>query len=309
MGAGSTGDEDSSEDEAEDGPTGSEADAGGASGVRHKRRRRRRRPPCFHAKPPGGDYHPGCKSCVKADWCKPPEIDTYAGGKIQLLGTPGANATMKGYLDDLAKTPTGGKVLGIIKELATGGPVRILHVDPATLKKFMPRELPAKPEDIGKVVGDLAWTMANDSTLGSAQSWHVESDLGPTGDGKTLLPSPVVPGSKASSGSLIVYWEINVLSDIYHMPPPDNPGSVWIGHELVHVVHALRGEMLNRYGANDPYLDPYNNEEETRTIGTTWWFKEELSENAIRRDLGLNTRVSHGGFVDSSARGNNRPVE
>ena len=309
MGAGSTGDEGSAADEAEDGETGSETDAGGASGVRHKRRRRRPRPPCFHATPPG-DYHPGCKSCVKADWCKPPEIDSYAGGKLQLLGTPGANATMKGYLDDMAKTPTGGRILGILKELVTGTPVRIGHVDPETLKKFFPREMPAKPADMGKVVGDLAWTMQNQSNFGSAQSWHVVSDLGPTGDDKTLLPSPVVPGSKASSGSLVVYWEINVLSDIYHMPPPDNPGSVWIGHELVHVIHALRGEMLSRYAANDPF-DPGDgdNEEEARTIGLTWWHKEELSENAIRRDLGLNTRVSHNGFVDSGARGNNRPVQ
>ena len=306
--AGSTDDGASSADDAEDVLAGLVGDADGASGIRHKRRRRRR-PPCFHATPPG-DYHPGCKSCVKADWCKPPVIDSYLGGKLQLLGTPGANATMKEYLGDLAKTPTGGRILGALQELITGAPVRIAHLDAETVTKLL--HVPAKPEKMGEVVRELAWTMQNKDTGGAAQEWHVVADSGPTGDDKTLLPSAVVPGSKANSGSLMVFWEINVLSDIYHMPPPDNPGSVWIGHELVHVIHALRGELLNapRYRANDPFAPKTgDNEEEARTIGLTWWHKEQLSENAIRRDLGLSTRVSHSGFVDSSARGNNRPVQ
>lgn len=82
-----------------------------------------------------------------------------------------------------------------------------------------------------------------------------------------------------------------------HRGKPDSAYSfVTLGHELIHASHVLHGNQYN-VPLGNPACDSDNPaaEEELRTTGVGPWRDEPLSENAMRRELGLPERASYCG--------------
>jgi hypothetical protein len=72
------------------------------------------------------------------------------------------------------------------------------------------------------------------------------------------------------------------------------PGYVYLGHELVHVFHALHGHIANHIGDPSDPMPGGSNHEEAWTIGRGAYAGTELTENALRLELELPLRVTHG---------------
>ena len=72
------------------------------------------------------------------------------------------------------------------------------------------------------------------------------------------------------------------------------PGYVYLGHELVHVFHALHGHIANHIGDPSDPMPGGSNHEEAWTIGRGAYAGTELTENALRVELELPLRVTHG---------------
>src|SRR5262249_23106015 len=121
----------------------------------------------------------------------------------------------------------------------------------------------------------------------------------------------IVRGLGTLREEAFVGWDLPFLSD-YHVGTRNDPGAALIGHELIHCLHFIRGGHLvgGRLGwGRERFTDSgrargygrewcHDNYEEDRTIGVFAYHfgQEEISENAIRHDLGAPLRRSHCGF-------------
>jgi len=74
-------------------------------------------------------------------------------------------------------------------------------------------------------------------------------------------------------------------------------GFITLGHELIHSVHQLHGVAYSNPNFGDPFRDADSGaaEEELRTSGVGPWHDEFPSDNAIRREHGVQERPSYGG--------------
>ena len=74
---------------------------------------------------------------------------------------------------------------------------------------------------------------------------------------------------------------------------PCAPPRVYLFHELHHVLHAMTGEIANHIAdSSDPMGS--SNHEEAWTIGRGAYTERPLTENALRAELGIALRDSHG---------------
>jgi hypothetical protein len=276
-------------DDDDDGTDGDEA--GSTSAIR-RRRKKRRRCKCFPAAPIATAKKP-CYTCHTPD-LTPAQIDMYADGHIKVIGQPKQNQLMLGFLAQLEGTSTGAKVLRLIKTLGTGGPVRVIHVDYVSMAAAnmpTPSDIASRSsqEKLDKEVLDKAWTCSDEKSQGAAIQW--------TPNIWSENSTNITPGTPSSSGNIVIYWESTFLEQVVSAPMAENPGSVWIGHELIHAIHFMRGEVLTAYAALDVLNSDGDNEEEMRTIGAYGFSFEEISENRIRDELGVAERYTHAGYL------------
>jgi hypothetical protein len=78
------------------------------------------------------------------------------------------------------------------------------------------------------------------------------------------------------------------------------PWYIALAHELVHATHRARGVTKSPGNQPNKFFDEYRNEftenspeEEARTVGLQLFANERLTENSIRKEHGLNLRVSY----------------
>lgn len=72
--------------------------------------------------------------------------------------------------------------------------------------------------------------------------------------------------------------------------PPD----VYLLHEMQHVMHAMTGEIANHIPDGSDPMPGGSNHEEAWTIGRGAYLASPRTENALRREIGLPVRDSHG---------------
>lgn len=69
---------------------------------------------------------------------------------------------------------------------------------------------------------------------------------------------------------------------------------VYLMHELMHVQHAMTGEIANHIRDTSDPMPGGSNHEEAWTIGRGAYTERDLTENALRSELGIPVRDSHG---------------
>lgn len=72
------------------------------------------------------------------------------------------------------------------------------------------------------------------------------------------------------------------------------PAHVYLLHEMQHVMHAMTGEIANHIPDSSDPMPGGSNHEEAWTIGRGAYLRHDLTENGLRRELGLPVRDSHG---------------
>jgi hypothetical protein len=117
------------------------------------------------------------------------------------------------------------------------------------------------------------------------------------------------------TGTTIVYDRTEIANSVTLSGRPgalqfiDTDETMTFGHELIHALHAARGELLpNLPIATNPVTGRMEEPEDQRTItGTTSWGSTRfnvdpgISENDLRAERGLPLRVSHAGQIRAVA--------
>jgi hypothetical protein len=75
---------------------------------------------------------------------------------------------------------------------------------------------------------------------------------------------------------------------------PCAPARVYLLHELQHALHAMTGEIANHIRDTSDPMPGGSNHEEAWTIGRGAYTERDLTENALRLELGIPVRDSHG---------------
>lgn len=90
--------------------------------------------------------------------------------------------------------------------------------------------------------------------------------------------------------SAVAMWE--PMADYGQVLSMETPGFVALAHELIHCMHFLSGDT-NMYSDDDAWGagDTYSKHEEARTVGLGIYANTRISENALRRELGLPQRI------------------
>lgn len=244
---------------------------------------------CFQVTPSGtAQSNPYCQTCRSSTWTQQSVCEVYLAGALQLFGPPGANQKVREWLDALKATPTGSRIMSALSRLAAGSPVSIGYCDADTYVRFL-----------GPQFGFTSFNPWSCTYFGASANDPTGSATGYGPDfwgGYDITAGPKAPGSK-----ILVQWNYDLLCQ-QHVSEADNPGPVIIGHELVHAVHLLSGEMLDQFhptGGSGGSCG--ENLEESRTIGerSQQFLNEPYSENSIRQDLGLELRSDWCGFVNT----------
>jgi len=98
--------------------------------------------------------------------------------------------------------------------------------------------------------------------------------------------------------SPLIYYNPNqsILVDFQGLPRSVNsPDAAFIGlaHELVHAYYMMKGQGFGTEPATSALNDPEHLREERRAVGYGEYENTSLSENAIRREHGLNIRKQY----------------
>jgi hypothetical protein len=274
--------------------------------------------PCFALRLGTRDGLPltQCGTCTPpADGEEKPVREEYLDGCVVICGYRDVNVRMKEWLSRMAATPTGRKLVRAL-QAAGGAPIALIYHDPACAELAFPGNA-----WVAKAVAEVGfgWFQYESSAEAAHRAVAVGYNDGHDGEQsafagqglslwlqKKMFGAPpdsrwIVRGVGASRGECFVRWELADHSDDRAVPS--------IGHELIHCLHAIRGECLSQYSDAGRSLGPdgksctvYNTYEEARTIGIVadHYEAEELSENRIRHELGLPTYASHCGGLDPS---------
>ena len=100
-------------------------------------------------------------------------------------------------------------------------------------------------------------------------------------------------------GSSIAPSNIRVLYNrecvaTYDDGTPCAPPHVYLMHEMQHVMHAMSGEIANHIPDSSDPMPGGSNHEGAGTICRGTYLATERTENAVRREVGLPVRDSHG---------------
>ena len=109
-------------------------------------------------------------------------------------------------------------------------------------------------------------------------------------DGKVQV---VEPGSGLPAGEVRVLYNPDTAT-LPEAQGPDGapclPSHVILGHELIHAYHLMTGKLLH---GQYELTEGTANHEEAQTIGVGPYAGDELTENALRREVGLAERTKH----------------
>ena len=101
------------------------------------------------------------------------------------------------------------------------------------------------------------------------------------------------PGRRMAADKFRVVYNPRIDGNAANRYPDGSrcmPGYVALGHELVHLYHELTGTALFFEYDLEPGTESH---EEAATIGMGPYGDDELTENALRRELGMRERTSH----------------
>jgi hypothetical protein len=174
---------------------------------------------------------------------------------ILIDGGEGFRNRTKEALDNLSKTKVGKAVLDKLNALGADKPTTIVYY----------------PQDAAQATNDDAY------------------GKNPNEKGGRVDVTP-----NKGSGAKVFYDPYHTPTDAAQNPCPSGGPEVALGHELIHAVHDAQG--TNR--AAVPYTaieSGTENHEEAATIGLGAYAKDPMTENALRRELGVPLRTSHKG--------------
>jgi hypothetical protein len=192
---------------------------------------------------------------------------------LVVVGEATAADAVVADLDELARTEAGKRVLDLVDPRARelGGRVVIR----------------ARPEP-----GTDALSCANTmfayggAALRSAQAVRYELDA----RGRVVI---LERGGVVEPASIRVLYNRACVAT-YDDGTACAPPRVYLLHELLHVLHAMTGEILNHVGDPSDPMPGGSNHEEAWTIGRGAYTELEPTENTLRAELALPLRDSHG---------------
>ncbi len=192
------------------------------------------------------------------------------GTSIVVVGAPEASRAVIADLDAMTATGVGHAALAAVEDraLVLGGRVMVR----------------ARPEPSSDPLSCANTVFV--SGLGAAQVRGYTEDE----TGKVVITEPGVP-LQPTAIRVLYNRECHIVdADGTSCDAP----MVLLMHELLHVSHALRGEITNAIRDNTDPMPGGSNHEEARTIGRGAYRGEPLNENALRDELALPIRTSHG---------------
>lgn len=223
------------------------------------------------------DQEPDCNGSLCDSIYDEGKFDTVVqrvpwGQAIQIVGTEANVEAVLQDLDRMVETEVGA-------ELVAG-----LEAEAASTDEQLVVRARHEPDGEMTQCGRTLFVAGSfDHKRARAAEWHIDDD------GKVVVDQP---GAALSPSRIRVIFN-RACAPVYPDGAPCSEPYVWLFHELIHALHALRGVLLDQI--NDP-SDPIkfgSNHEEAWTIGRGAYADEPVTENALRRAVGLPVRDSH----------------
>lgn len=237
---------------------------------------------CACASPEPADHAEqacGLHGCVDVDEAAdPPKADgstvrEEVGAGLIVIGHSEASAELLGDLATLEATSVGAEVLARVHERAEALGGRV---------KLRPRPDPQGGET----------TCAN--TVFAAGGFDLErAHAAETQTDATGREAVLEPGDPVEPGSIrVLYNRLCIVLDEAGEPCAAPPHA-FLMHELLHALHAMEGTLLHEIRDPSDPIPGGSNHEEAATIGRGAYVEDVLTENALRRELGLPQRDTH----------------
>jgi hypothetical protein len=200
---------------------------------------------------------------VRRDW----------GKGLVVVGEAMAADAVLADLDDLAGTLSGKRVLDLVDPRANELGARVV--------------IRARPEPGGAALSCANTMFAyGAAALRSAQAVRYELD----DRGRVVI---LERGGIVEPASIRVLYNRECVA-AYEDGTACAPPRVYLLHELLHVLHAMTGEILNHVGDPSDPMPGGSNHEEAWTIGRGAYTDRDPTENRLRAELALPLRDSHG---------------
>jgi hypothetical protein len=200
---------------------------------------------------------------VRRDW----------GAGLVVVGEATAADAVVSDLDQLAATATGKRVLDLVDPRASELGARVV--------------IRARPQPGGEALSCANTMFAyGGADLRRAQLLRYAIDDA----GRVVI---LERGSIVEPASIRVLYNRDCVAT-YDDGTACAPARVYLMHELLHVLHAMTGEIANHIGDPSDPMPGGSNHEEAWTIGRGAYSERESTENTLRVELGLPLRDSHG---------------
>jgi hypothetical protein len=200
---------------------------------------------------------------VRRDW----------GAGFVVVGETGAADAVLADLDQLATTATGKRVLELVDPRASELGARVV--------------IRARPQPGGDALSCANTMFAyGGADLRSAQIVRHEID----DRGRVVI---LERGGSVQPSSIRVLYNRECIATYDDGSACASP-RVYLMHELLHVLHAMSGEIANHIGDPSDPMPGGSNHEEAWTIGRGAYVDREPTENTLRAELALPLRDSHG---------------
>jgi hypothetical protein len=205
-----------------------------------------------------GGASPSCSTCNGVSTCDEP----YSPG-IVLAGRPADNSIVRGWLDRLRGLATGRELLAEIdRHGAQSGPCRLERG--SLLDGFR-----------------IFYTSVEEAALLGARELLLHT-----------TPPGIAAGRAGRLDRCRISWNHEARLNGRPVVGPQDPGAALIGHELIHALHVVDGTFLANFDDSRNGGDP-RNMEETRTTGIREFTQTYFTENRLRHELGVPTRVEY----------------
>jgi hypothetical protein len=199
------------------------------------------------------------------------------GDAIELVGSPELNDAVAKDLEAIAALPPGAALLAALAaeaKKAKEGEQRLV---------LRGRSEPGG--DLSMCGRTLFAAGGHDQKRARPLAYHLDEI-----SGKVVVDQP---------GDALEPARIRVIFNRACAPTYDDgtacaPPYSWLYHELIHVLHAIRGALLDAIPDGSDPMPSGSDHEEAWTIGRGAYADEPVSENALRAAAGFPLRDSHG---------------